>query len=106
MARRLKAADHVIFACNVQAYGDLKTTVSGTDVKKIVAAIATAKKESPLVEASAAFRLEFFKGAQRLASVTNSDLIFWIGQTRYSDGTGRLRSLLEKAREERRPKAP
>ena len=80
LARRLKAADHVIFACNVQGYENLSTTVSGTDVRKIVSAIATAKKESPLVEASPAFRLEFFKGARRLASVTNSDLIFWIGK--------------------------
>jgi len=90
----------VIFASNVKGYEDLSTSVRGAEVAKIVAAIAVAKKESRLVEASPAFRLEFFKGAQRLGTVTNSDLIFWIGQTPYSDTTGNLRSLLEKARAE------
>ena len=58
----------MIFASNVKGYEDLSTSVRGAEVAKIVAAIAVAKKESRLVEASPAFRLEFFKGAQRLGT--------------------------------------
>ena len=104
LAHRLAGADRVIFACNVTGYEDLRITVTGQDVIQIVHALETGKKESPFITASPSFRLEFFRGAEHLETVTNSPPVFWIGQTPYSDTTGTLHKLLERSREEQPPR--
>jgi hypothetical protein len=104
LAHRLAGADRVIFACIVRGCEDLRITVTGQEVNKIVRAIATGNEESPFVTASPSFRLEFFRGAEHLVTVTNSPPVFWIGQTPYNDRTGTLQKLLERCREEQPPR--
>lgn len=103
LAHRLKSSDRVIYAIN---YENLSISITGEEVKKIIQAIASGKKESPLISASPSFRLEFFKGAEHLASVTNSGSVFWLGHTPYSDSTGTLQALYPRLRDEGRPNAP
>jgi hypothetical protein len=103
LAHRLNGADRVIYAKN---HEDFSISVTGDEVKKIVQALASGKKESPLIAASPECRLEFFKGAKHLAAITNSVSVFWIGQTPYSDRTGTLKTLRQRLRVEGRPKTP
>jgi hypothetical protein len=100
LARRLKGADHVIFASNVAGYEDLKTTVSGKDVSKLVQAVANARRLSPNVDCTPESRLEFFRGSAHLATITNCVSVFWIGHTPYHDTSGTLEKLNQKRRDE------
>jgi len=100
LAKRLEGADRVIFASIVPGYEDLKTTVTGEDVKKLVQAVANAAKESPNVSCSPDSRLEFFKGATHLVTITNCVQLFWIDHTPYHDKSGTLEKLNQKRRDE------
>ena len=50
MANDGSGADRVVFASNVPGYEDLKTTVTGEDVNKLVQAVANSRKLSPNVD--------------------------------------------------------
>lgn len=103
IGRTLNQADRVIYAKN---YEDLYISITGEEVGKIVQAIASGKKESPLVAATPSFRLEFFKGTNRLASITNSSSVFWVGNKPFSDSTGTLQALYPRLRDQGRPMIP
>jgi hypothetical protein len=100
LADRLKEADRIIFASNTPGYEDLKSTVTGEDVKKIIQAIANAGKLSPNVDCGPDSRLEFFKGATHLVTITNCVQLFWIDHTPYHDKSGTLEKLNQKRRDE------
>lgn len=100
MANRLKDADRVIFASNVLGYEDLKTTVDGNDVSKLIHAVANGRKLNPYVSCTPESRLEFFKGAVHLVTITNCVSVFWIEHTPYEDRSGTLERLNQKRRDE------
>ena len=100
LAHRLKDADRVIFASNVPGYDDLKTTVTGEDVNKVIQAVANGRKLSPNVSCTPESRLEFFKGFAHLVTITNCVSVFWIDHTPYEDTSGTLEKLTQKRREE------
>ena len=97
LARRLAGADRVIVTNTMERLG---IAVTGPAVDKIVQAIATAKKESPLVMAAPGLRLEFFTGAEHLGTVVIGGQVFWVGNTPYSDTTDTLNALYRRLREE------
>jgi hypothetical protein len=100
LARRIKEADRMVFACNVPGYEDLKTSFTGSDVKMLARAIADARKVSPNVACSPESRLEFFKGLAHLVTITNCVQVFWIGKAAYYDASGTLEKLNHTRRQE------
>lgn len=100
LASRLKEADRVVV---VNPRNNVSITVTGEEVGKIVKAIATGKKEPPNIAASPDLDLQFFKGDERLATVTTSLTVFWVEHDAYSDQTGTLEALEAKYREAHPP---
>ncbi len=93
LARRLAGADCVIFSCNWRSYEDRTITVTGGDVGSILKAIAAGEKQGSPLQATPDYRLEFFRGHERLGAITNSGSIFWIKRKAYLDPTGTLEKL-------------
>lgn len=103
LAQRLAGADRVVVTNTSEG---LSISVTGADVSKIVQAIASGRKESPLVSAALGLTLEFYKGAAHLGTVNTSYTVFWVGNKPYSDTTGTLTALHERFRQEHPPRAP
>ncbi len=99
LAHRLKGADRAVYACVLKDYEEVKTTVTGDDVNKVVEAIAHGRKLSRDIKAAFGFQLEFFKGSEHLATINTSGQAFWVGDTPYEDTTKTLKRLYEKAHE-------
>ena len=59
-------------------------------------AIATAKKESPLIKSAIEFQMVFYKGSAHLATVECGYGIFGIDRKPYKDTTGTLKALDER----------
>lgn len=97
LAHRLKGADRVIVTNTAEG---LSISITGEEVDKIVQAIATAKKESPLIDAAVGLRLDFYKGAEHLGTVIIAAQVFWVGKTPFSDTTEMLNGLYRRLREE------
>lgn len=97
LAHRLAGADRVSVT---NALDGLSISLTGGEVRKVVEAIGSAKKESPLTEAAAGLRLEFYRGAQHLGTVITAYEIFAIDQKPYRDTTGTLRDVYERYRDE------
>jgi uncharacterized lipoprotein YajG len=102
LAQRLKGTDRVVVTNTIER---LSISVTGADADKIVQAIATAKKESPLIEAAAGLTLEFYKGAEQLGTVATGYEIFSIDGKPYRDTTGTLKAVEERFRDEHPPMA-
>ncbi len=100
LAKRLKDADRVVVTNRVGGSG---LTVTGSDVAKILSAIASGKKETLSLKAAVGNDLEFFKGSQHLETINTSSTVFWVGETPYSDTTGIFQGLAEKFRQENPP---
>ena len=100
LAHRLKGADRVIFASNVPGYEELKITVTGEVVSKLVQTVANARKLTPNVDCTPESRLEFFKGSEHLVTITNCVSVFWIDHTPYEDTSGTLEKLDQERRHE------
>ena len=94
LASRLANADRVV----VTNPGDgVNITISDEQLKDIVQAVEVSQKIGAKgLEAVPGYRLDFFKGTNYLATVTTSDLIFWIDKTPYHDKSGTLRAVYER----------
>jgi hypothetical protein len=73
---------------------------------RVVQAVSTARKESPLVEASPDLRIEFFQGTNFLGAVDMCRSIIGIDGTPYLDRTRVLEALDDKFRWERLNSGP
>ena len=100
LAQRLAGADRVIVTNTSDGLG---ITVTGEQVKKVVEAIATAKKESPVVTAAVGLSLEFYKGVEHLGTVIAAYEVFVVDHEPYRDTTGTLKAIYERYREEHPP---
>lgn len=100
LAHRLKGADRVVFASNLQGDEDRTMTVTGEEVNKIVEAIANARKVDPNVDCTPASRLEFFNSSEHLLTITNCVSVFWIAAAPFEDTSETLETLEQRRREE------
>ena len=100
LTHRLKGTDRVIFASNGPGYEELKITVTGEIVSKLVQAVSNARKLTPNVSCTPESRLEFFNGSEHLLTITNCVSVFWIGHTPYEDTSGALEKLTQERRNE------
>jgi hypothetical protein len=100
LAKKLGESDRIVV---INPRDGLSITVTGEEVDKIVKAIGSGKKEPSTIEASPDLDLQFFKGTNRLATVTTSVMAFWVGRKAYSDQTGTLEALGAKYHEAHLP---
>jgi hypothetical protein len=104
LAHRLKGADRAVWAGTLNGSEDVKITVTGDDLNKVIHAVTHGRKLDENLEAAPDFHLEFFKGSEHLTTViTSAGVFFWIDKTPYQDTTKTLEKLYEKAREEHPP---
>jgi hypothetical protein len=91
--QRLKGADRLNVTGVRDPDGTVGMTVTGENLSRVIQAIASGKKEPLTITASPELRLEFYKGDGHLATITNSGIAFWIGNTPYSDRSGTFERL-------------
>jgi hypothetical protein len=102
LLRQTKGADRAVVASITEGYEDVKTTVTGDDLKKLIDGIAASRKvsERGLDAAPPDLRVEFYSGSERLVAMTNGIQIFWIGGMPYEDVNKTMEKLYERARRE------
>ena len=75
--------------------------LTGEETRNLLRAISASRKESPLIEASAQLRIEFFKGTNFLGAVEASGVgVFGVDGVPYSDRSGVLQTLATKFSQE------
>lgn len=106
LANRLREADRGIVMD--RADSSFSMPVNREDIRKLVQAISTARKESPLIQASVRLRIEFFKGTNLLGAIDvcptgspNKVGIFGVDGVPYSERTGTLETLAARFSQER-----
>jgi hypothetical protein len=99
-AERLKDADRLIVT---YPRDSLTTTVTGSDVKKVVQAIAGGKRESDTLDCSPGLQYQFFTATQHLGTITTCVEAFWIDGKAYSDRSGTLKAIDQRYHEEHPP---
>lgn len=108
LARRLDEADRVTIASQFADRASFTKQLTVEEANRLVQAVATAKKESPLVTTTPQLVMRFFKGTNVLSELDVGDKVFWINYTPdpkqpglrrvgpYSDDSGTLEMLGEK----------
>ena len=101
-AHRLEGADRVIVS-TVPGQEGPTLAITGDEVTKVIRAVGSGKKESPLVMCTPDLQLQFFRGDKLLGRITTCVQVFWIDHKPYSDTTGVLEALSNRFRQMNRP---
>ena len=76
--------------------GPRRMALTGTEVRRLVQAVSSARRDRNNYPAIFSTTIEFYRGTNFLSHIQFQDRLFWAGREQYSDGTGFLRVLTQR----------
>jgi len=93
LARQIAKADRVVLT---NAYQGFSISVTGSEARRIVRAVSSARKLPPNATSSVEFRTEFYRGTNLLGAVVGCGRGFGVDGIGYDDNSGALQALYER----------
>ena len=88
LARQIAEADRAMVED-----GPRRMVLTGTEVRRLVQAVSSARRDRNNYPAIFSTTIEFYRGTNFLSHIQFQDRLFWAGREQYSEGTGFLRDL-------------